>query len=119
MNSSIEIFFPISSDCIDIERVKNIAQCQRVAGVHLWIPKGFSTQMQLHDKVRCLETESLVSSAPFLQMAQCASADYVVCVLKELPQMPDAEALLTMCDAMLPDASMLYADYYKMINGER
>ena len=105
--------------CIDTEGIGNIASCDRVAAIHLWVPEGFVSPVALPDKVECVETACLSSSANFLDMAHFAVAEYTICLLKELPLLPDADALLAMCDAMQPDASMLYSDYYKMVDGER
>ena len=119
MKNSIEIFLPASLGCIDTEGIVNIASCDRVAAIHLWVPKGFVPSVALPDKVECVETACLSSSANFLDMAHFAVAEYTICLLKELPLLPGADALLAMCDAMQPDVSMLYSDYYKMVDGER
>lgn len=119
MKNSIEIFLPASLGCIDTEGIGNIASCDRVVAIHLWVPKGFVPPVALPDKVECVETACLSSSANFLDMAHFAVAEYTICLLKELPLLPDAGALLAMCDAMQPDASMLYSDYYKVVDGER
>ena len=119
MDKRIEIFLPASSGCIDIEGIGNIALCDRIAAIHIWVPMGFTLQECLPAKVDCIEVGSLVSSEPFVDMAQRVTGDYAVCLLKELPQLPGSEALLAMCDAMEHGAAMLYSDYYKMVDGER
>lgn len=118
-NSSIEIFFPASSGCIDTERIRDIVLCDRVSAVNLWIPEDFILPEGLQGKVNCIEVQSLLSSEQFMSMACTACAEYTVCLLKELPQLPDTDALIRMCDAMHSDSTMLYSDYYKILGGER
>ena len=116
--SNIDIFIPVPSGCTDIENIGAYSLCDRVARIYLWVPKGFVAPVVLPDKVVCIETESLLSNANFVNMARVAGSVYTVCLLKELPLLPAADALIAMCDAMQPDASMLYSDYCKVVDGE-
>ena len=59
MKNSIEIFLPASLGYIDTEGLGNIASCDRVAAIHLWVPEGFVAPVALPDKVECVETASI------------------------------------------------------------
>ncbi len=109
-----EMFMPCPSDAI--EAVEALAACDKVTRIYLWCAPGAAPE-NLPAKVSAIEAGSLSGSALFVDAARRAEAPYVVFQLKELADAPSLEALTLMCRSMEPDASMLYCDYSKIVDG--
>lgn len=109
-----EMFMPCPKG--GIEAVEALAACEEVARIYLWCAPGSSPE-NLPAKVSAIEAGSLAESALFVDAARRAEAPYVVFQLKELADTPSPRALTLMCRSMEPDASMLYCDYAKMVDG--
>lgn len=118
MNNSIELFLPVSEGCFDVDSISDIAACDRVKGITLWLPSGFEMNAALPAKVETLYAGSLLCTELYMDMARRATADFVVCFTKGLAKIPSCSDLLHLCDAMESDSSMLYCDYGKIIDGE-
>lgn len=108
-----DLFFPVCNNSVDMQSVIRFAENERVANVYIWCADNMGFE-GAPENVIPVVVDSLSGSMPFVKMAQLAVAPFVVCILKEMPELPDAEAAARMCDAMHDNASMLYSDYYKI-----
>ncbi|MBR2638200.1 MAG: DUF4922 domain-containing protein [Bacteroidaceae bacterium] len=118
INDSIELFLPVSASSLNVDAIRDILQCNYVKNVSLWVPSGFDNSVDMPFNVNIIYAESLSRSGLYRDMAQRATADYVVCVIKEDIELPSCEQLMKMRDSMNRDSSMLYCDYSKMVSGE-
>ncbi len=115
-NNSIELFIPHFIGEFPIERIAELAGCEAVGCV--FVMCAGDVPSALPAKVRVLPLCSLSSSATFAQVAAAATADYALFFSKGLPDVR-LSAIEAFCEAMPADASMAYADYYKIVEGER
>lgn len=109
-----EMFMPCPLGAI--EPLSALAASDKVERIYLWCAQG-NVPENLPSKVSAIEVDSLSGSAVFVDAARRASASYVIFQLKELVDYSSAEALELMCGAMEADASMLYCDYSKIVDG--
>ena len=111
---SLEIFMPFPSGCEGLDFVRNLIDNTNVERVWLW--SAGQRDSELPAKVAVLNTDSLDATAVFADMAQRATADYVVYMAKEGIRV-DSDTFDRMCDAIPQSASMVYSDYKKEIDG--
>ncbi len=116
-NCNIELFMPASAG--EYDNVRNLVEQGCIAKVHYWcLPQTELSSMP--EGVDVIHTTSLSDSALFMNMASQATADYLLYVAKHSVEMPSAETIMKMVDAMQNDNSvMLYSDCYKVVDGER
>ena len=112
--TKFEIFMPLPSEGID--GLLALAACNEVEKIYVWCVKG-GVPDELPETIVPVEAESLSESVLFIDAAQRASSPYIFFVLKELAELPSCSALVKMCNAIEDDASMLYCDYSKVVNG--
>ena len=110
---SLEIFMPFPSGCEGLDFVRNLIDNTNVERVWLW--SAGQRDSELPAKVAVLNTDSLDATAVFADMAQRATADYVVYMAKEGIRV-DSDTFDRMCDAIPQSASMVYSDYKKEID---
>ena len=110
---TIEIFMPLNTaDEIPIltERFGSISSF-----AHLWLWSAEPHDCELPSYVTILTVDSLTTTALFKDMAERASADFVL-YMNRPSVVVDAEALSALCNAMPYDASMGYAHYRKVVD---
>ncbi len=114
--SSIELFIPQCTEGFSVEGLQEFFEFDSVKNIYLMCnaapPSG------LPEKVSIIRVETFLSTAVFKQMAAVASAEYALFFSKGLPLVtaPDIEKF---CASVPASASMAYADYYKIVNGEK
>lgn len=113
-----DLFLPVSVADADMCALEAIAADARVNKLFLWCPQGLTPET-LPEKAVPIEVVSLSDSRLFSELAERCTADFAICVLKDTVLLPCADNLFRMCHAMDSDASMLYCDYYKYMNGEK
>lgn len=112
---TIDLFMPFSSMDGFGETVEKYAGIPIVGHVYLWgAPAGVA---DVYSGVTAVETGSLLATSLFRDMAERATADFVVYIGKEGVSV-DEDALCRLLKAMPQDASMAYADYRKTIAGQ-
>lgn len=84
---------------------------------HLYLMGTTISDMALPQGVSMLQTESLLSTSLFADIAERASSDYVLFVAKPGVEI-DCAVLDAMCSAMPENASMAYANYRKTVDGK-
>lgn len=113
---SIDLFIPhFIGDCL-LQQVQPFMESPAVADIFLMCPEECSTP--LPSKVRGIQVKSLVADDTFLKMAAAATSEFVIYFSKGLPQVTPS-ALEKFCASVPQDASMAYADYHKIIDGEK
>ncbi|MBQ8270964.1 MAG: DUF4922 domain-containing protein [Bacteroidaceae bacterium] len=114
--SSIELFIPQLTEDFPVEGLHKFAECESIKSICLMCnatpPSG------LPSKVNVLRVETFLSTAVFKQMAATASAEYVVYFSKGLPLVEVAD-IEKFCETLPSTASMGYADYHKIVDGEK
>lgn len=116
-NFDIDIFMPVPTDGIEIEKLAMLAANDRVKNLYVWCVDENNLN-HIDAKIKTIKVTSLSDTALFVNMARTATANYVICVLKENIVLPSAQAIVGMCEAMDEASSLLYCDYRKYINGE-
>lgn len=114
MSTSLDLFFHVFTEEFDINTLAEIAACGRVNNIYICSTNDYSVSL---DKVKVVCVDSLLGSDAYRKMAELSAADFIVCVNKELTTLPSLDDILGMCDKMNDDASMLYCDYNKVIDG--
>lgn len=115
-NVSIDIFMPATVAGVDNALLALLTESSAVKNINLWCADDAETD-EADEKIKAVRVASLTDTALFVDMAQRATADYVICVLKDNVILPSIENMLAMCMAMDDSSSMLYCDYRKYING--
>lgn len=112
---TIEIFMPLPAVDNLHEALDKYVYNNEVVGVWLW--SASETAIQLPEKTKVVEAGSLLATSLFRDMAGRATADFVVCMTKEGVSVDDF-LLDRLLHDMPDDASMAYADYRKVLDGE-
>lgn len=107
---TIELFLPCTSSKDVPESVKGLMAAGAVERVWLWTASPES--VSLPKNVETIVVDSLASTALFRDMAERATADFVLYSGMENLSV-DASKLQELCAAMPSDAAMAYADHYK------
>lgn len=110
----IELFLPFEADALGASLVERCAADSRVKGLYL-LSAG-AVDVPLHDKVFLLQTDSLVSTAFFKNVAARATADYVLFCAKPGLDV-DVEKVWALVDSVPAGATMAYAHYRKSVDG--
>lgn len=109
---TIEIFMPSVSD-VDVlplaEHLKTVPSF-----VHLWLWSATPYKGELPQNTTSLVVESLTDTSLFKDMAERATAEYVLYIAKPYVGI-DTDVLCTLCDSIPDDASMAYAHYRKIV----
>ena len=113
---TIELFMPYSGCEQALENVKGLLAAGVIERAWLW--SASATGGPLPAGVEVLTVESLSCSALFRDMAERATADFVLYFGKENLTV-DAARLLELCAVMPQGSSMAYSDHYKVLGGER
>lgn len=112
----IELFIPVATDGLHEELFMEYACSPRVGRICLWLPVGTDIAVD-SEKIITVNVSSLIDTSLFVEMAQRATTDCVICFLKAPTTLPSLDSLLKMCDEMEQSSSMLYSDYYKIVDG--
>lgn len=113
-NHTIELFLPVStgSSCqASIERLLSFPSVVRV-----WLWSASPVKVDLPSNVHVIQTDSLTSTALFIDMASRATADFVLYFGKDNIDV-DVDKFRAMLDNIPANASMLYSHYMKNIGG--
>ena len=111
----IELFMPAPAG--DSGDIRNLIDKGIIGKVHCWCMPQSDTKA-LPAGTEAIEVTSLSDSSLFMQMAEKATAGYVLFTTKQGISLPDAEMLGRMVAAMQNDGSvMLYSDCYKIVDG--
>ena len=113
---TIELFMPYSGSEQALENVKGLLAAGVIERAWLW--SASATGGSLPAGVEVLTVESLSCSALFRDMAERATADFVLYFGKENLTVDEAR-LLELCAVMPQGSSMAYSDHYKVLGGER
>ena len=112
--NTIDIFMPLDT-------TDNIQMLVKLFGAnaslaHLWLWTAKPYEGVLPSNVSLLAVNSLTNTKQFRDMAERASADFVLYIAKPNVTV-DAEILQPLCESMPADASMAYAHYRKIVDG--
>ena len=110
---TIEIFMPLgATDDISLltERL-----CKNASLSHLWLWSAGAYEGELPDNTTLLPVDSLTRTSVFKDMAERASADFVLYLAKPYTEI-DFEALNALCETIPQNASMAYANYRKVVD---
>ena len=113
-NNTIELFMPLAGDVLDVSPAERFVSLEAVSKV--WLLSASPVDVELPGKVSVLQVGSLQKSALFKDMAERASADYVLFLAKEDVDV-DVDKMRAFVDAMPDDASMGYSHYCKSVDG--
>lgn len=111
---TIELFMPCSDCKAALENIDGLMATGLVKRVWLWM--AAADEESLPANVETVVVESLTSSALFRDMAERATADYVLYFGKENLAV-DTARLQQLCSEMPADAAMAYSDHYKSVGG--
>ncbi len=113
---SIDLFIPhFIGDCL-LQEMQPFMESPAVANIFLMCHE--ECPLSLPPKVKGFGVKSLAADDAFLKMAAVATSEFVIYFSKGLPQITPS-ALERFCASVPQDASMAYADYHKIINGEK
>lgn len=119
MNKTITCFIPYGSENQINKTIRHLQECSTVDRIFL-LPTSPVPNLSLPDKCYILPSSALESVERYKQVALYANTPFtLICT-----QVQDLEfgymALERMCDYLsAPQCSMVYADHYKTIKGER
>ena len=119
MNKTITCFIPYGSECQINKTIRHLQECSTVDRIFL-LPTSPVPNLSLPDKCYILPSSAPESVERYKQVALYANTPFtLICT-----QVQDLEfgymALERMCDYLsAPQCSMVYADHYKTIKGER
>ena len=119
MNKTITCFIPYGSENQINKTIRHLQECSTVDRIFL-LPTSPVPNLSLPDKCYILPSSAPVSVERYKQVALYANTPFtLICT-----QVQDLEfgymALERMCDYLsAPQCSMVYADHYKTIKGER
>ena len=114
MKMTIDIFFPQLNEAFSLSGVDELAGAHFVNNIYIMGRAGCA--LPSHPKLKHLRVESLTATDTFLSIAKEATADCVLFFSKGVPEF-ELSALEAFCCALPADASMAYADYYKITEG--
>ena len=80
-NNTIELFMPLAGDVFDASLTERLVSLEAVSKV--WLLSASPVDAELPGKVSVLQVDSLQKSILFKDMAERASADYVLFLAKE------------------------------------
>ena len=112
---TIDLFMPLSSMGGSGDVIEKYTGMPNVCHLYLWGAQA--SVADVHPGVIAIETGSLLATSVFRDMAERATADFVVYIGKEDVAVDEA-ALCRLLSEMPNDASMAYADYRKVLDGE-
>lgn len=111
---TLELFFPILNGDFCLPALENLIAHPCVEKVWLWSATALT--VPLSGKVNVLHAESLTATSLFLDMAERATADYVLYSGKDGVEV-NVGKLEELLENMPADASMAYSHYYKDSDG--
>ena len=112
---TVEIFMPLGTT----DGIQCLADnyCVKIPSAHLWLWSAKPCDEELPSNVTLLTVDSLTTTALFKDMAERASAEFVLYVAK-----PDIDidfvALEELLTSIPQNASMAYANYRKTVDGK-
>ena len=113
-SNSIDLFIPRMAE----DSFCNLQQFVSMPAVeNIFLLSAEECSSVLPAKVKPMVVGSLTADDTFLKMAAAAVSEFVIYFSKGLPQMQAAD-LEKFCASVPQDATMAYADYYKIIGGE-
>ena len=110
----IELFLPYEADVLGTALVERCVADSRVRNIYLL--SAVANDAPLCGKLFWLQTDSLVSTVFFKDIAARAAADYVLFCAKPALDV-DMEKVWALADAMPAGATMAYAHYRKNVDG--
>ena len=110
----IELFLPYEADVLGTALVERCVADSRVRNIYLL--SAVANDAPLCGKLFWLQTDSLVSTAFFKDIAARAAADYVLFCAKPALDV-DMEKVWALADTMPAGATMAYAHYRKSVDG--
>ncbi len=113
-NYTIEIFMPVAAGDSALPAIERHVSHPAVSRVWLWSVSPISAL--LPSKAQVLQASTLSGTSLFVDMAQRATADYVLCFTKENVE-ADWEKIDSMLASMPDGASMAYSHYMKDVDG--
>ncbi len=116
-HNSIDLFFPLMNGNFSMQGIEGLAASPNIANIYV-MGRGESPLCGAPEKVKYMQIESLTATSAFKKMASLATSELVVYFSKGVPE-TELGALLTLCDSLPDNAAMGYADYYKIVGGER
>ncbi len=118
-NHTIDLFMPISVAACNAGNIDKLVASGCIGRVYFWCSDS-SVIADVPEYARVVRVDSLSDTALFMGMARAAFSDFVLYVAKEGVKLPSLGAVKSMINAMQNDKSvMLYADYYKVVDGVR
>ena len=111
---TLELFFPLLNGDFCLPALENLIAHPCVEKVWLWSATALT--VPLSGKVNVLHAESLTATSLFLDMAERATADYVLYSGKDGVEV-NVGKLEELLENMPADASMAYSHYYKDSDG--
>lgn len=115
-NNTIDLFIPCLVEENTLQQLRSLTALPAVENVFL-MNRELCTE-PLPQKIKTLLVESLVADDAFLKIATAATSEFVIFFSNGLPRM-ESSCLERFVSSVPHDASMAYADYYKIINGEK
>ena len=111
---TIELFMPLGA----IDDIALVAErFQTIPGLaHLWLWTATPYEGELPSGITLLAVDSLTNTALFKDMAERASAEYIIYLAKPNTSV-NIESLSSLCESMPDKASMAYAHYRKNVDG--
>ena len=113
-NNTIELFLPLVADVNGSSFVANLVEHPSVEKV--WILSASPITLEMSAKVGVIQVDSLLKSALFKEIAERATADFVIFFAKEEIDV-DMKKMCAFIEAFPADASMGYSHYFKSVDG--
>lgn len=114
---SVDLFFPLLNGEFPVSWIADFAASQNVGNIYVMGREECSLE-GMPANVALMQVTSLTATSTFRDMASLAASEYVLYFSKGLPEI-GLQGVLDFCSSLPADASMAYADYYKIIAGER
>lgn len=115
-SNKIDLFIPCRGEDFSLSGLQGFIEAEYVGNIYMMDCVESATA--LPQKVSFLNVESLHSTDTFAKLAAAATAEFAIYFSKGMPQLQlcDLEAF---CNAVPSEASMAYADYYKIAGGAK
>ena len=116
ISGNIDLFIPQLTEEFPVAELQKFIECASVANVYL-LCSG-DAPVGLPSGVTPVCVKSFHSTATFVQMATLATSPFALYFSKGIPFV-EPVAIEKFSDAVPATAAMAYADYYKIVNGEK
>lgn len=116
ISGNIDLFIPQLTEDFPVAELQKFIECASVANVYL-LCSG-DAPVGLPSGVKPVLVKSFHSTATFVQMATLATSPFALYFSKGIPFV-EPVAIEKFCNAVPATAAMAYADYYKVVNGEK